>query len=387
MNASDEHIKSRRIPLKYIIGFFLVLSLVLVAVAIYLRMGRFDRAVRELEARGEPTSVADLLQAAGDPDSNALTLLKEIQPDLDASMILIEKVNLADFSRISAQEQQLLQPIFDSNTKLTAKLQLASHSESYFSALDKVPSGPDQPSLFVVDSQLLRSSVKYLTLLSRVQELNGQIDQSLISALDAQRMSKLSAQNPTIVSFFVCLAMHHASNQRLAQLIQRTDLTADQRISIEVALAKTDIMQGWIWAVRSERAFSIEQLTSSPPYFAARMFLGDTLLAAFETELGRLSGGNIAIPVAVDDNPFHQQVFFKQLNSRAPEIILQINSLRVLNALRGLNESERARAESDFSVLPLPAEVWRDVDPADLRLLDPTVERDESQPVPTTDLR
>lgn len=258
---SSEKKKKRRHRVLKVMGWCL-LGLFLAAVLVRIVSGviaqrRYDAAIADLLARGEPISLAQLAPSGVPDDANAAPLyLRAFQSlggcPLDSLPRLDELTRGA--GPLSDQELQEARALL---TGFAAPLELLRRAATLPDC--RFPLDYSRPAYdfrlphltyFPIASELLRLS-------SRFELLSGQADTALDDCTVALRLADSLRDEPVLVSLLTRGRLHRVATREAARILDRSEPSERALLALLTALGDTADRSHFVRALEGERCFGL----------------------------------------------------------------------------------------------------------------------------------
>jgi len=306
---------------------------------------RLERSLFALRQAGDPVQLADLARAPIPPEQNADVFLRRAADDLDA----IQKELLASYPKtgyptgtVGPADQERLEKLFAAYPRVIPILEQAAECPDSDPELD----GTLPPTRFL-ESYMEHSNkhrLLYRVLRARSVLLlaNGRADDALATQMLTLRLTRHWRHEPLIVGYFVTLACEQMAMAGVNQVLQAGSVSPSARQALDTELALHDTMEGYNWALRSERSFSLSSVRELPgsSFWLTRGFANDMALGLIDLFDRYLEKGS---------RPYAEVVFDKRAAStpsHGPNVYRVL--IRLLEpALTAVREpAERLRAMS-----------------------------------------
>ncbi len=249
--------------------FLIVLTSILLIVTVVIawrRHAQFESWIRETRQAGDPATLADLEPQDLDPEDNAATylagasgeadkLFRELQPHAYAEDFSWRTGMTDEQNQKAAEAIRAHQGVYDA-------IELALKQSRYAWPRDYSVA----PQQFTAD---LIESVNAPRLLARIQvararHLNslGQHDAAANVGLQMLQLARLQDQEPTLVLHLVTQACRGMAIGVLNGVLQTGKLDPATHAVMEEELARHDSMDCVVHAIKTDRAFGMENLGS-----------------------------------------------------------------------------------------------------------------------------
>jgi hypothetical protein len=341
---------------------------------------RLEGRLSALRRAGEPLKIADLGREPIPPEKNADTFLRRAARDLEA----IQKELEAAYPRVGYPRGALTPAEQEKQEKLFAAY------PQLMPLLEQAADAPDHdPQL---DASLPRDRFlqAYLDLLAQHRPLDrvlrarsalllsqGRPDDAVAAQLLLLRLTRHWRREPMLIGFLITAAGEHTAVEVINQVLQAGPVSPATRQAIEAELARHDMMDGYAWALRTERAFSLDSARGIPAagFWLTRGFTNTLMLRLIDLYDRYLDDAprpflqvaekrKTAPPAQVGLNPYGALVTLLEPSllaglEAADRVRAMTRSLRVLNALQARVPPGGDQAPP-LGELGLPAEATTD---------------------------
>ncbi len=241
----------------------LIVVVAIIAIPLINRRIQLSWAINEIAAAGDPVSFADLCRNHAWDSTNAAWHLHRAQSAADA---LFDKLHPTFHSDqpwdwrkgLAEAEQPVIESAFADHADVFAAIEKALQCQHYFDIDDTAHS-------FDVFQQQLFDRVGVARTFHRVLNYRcrylasiGQKNEAAGLAIDALELARLQEQNPTIMGYMVAAACRLNVLGTLAELVRDGNLDAQTLADLDGEVELDDAMDGFIHALKTERAFGIE---------------------------------------------------------------------------------------------------------------------------------
>jgi hypothetical protein len=272
---------------------------------------QLERRLIALRQAGDPVQLADLAREPLATEKNADVFLSRAADNLDA----IEKELHALYPKagyptgpLTPAEHDRLAKLFAANPNVMPLLEQAADC----------PDSDPQLEFHVSTTAFLDPYMKHATrhrLVSRVIKArsawllsNGRGDDALSAQLVMLRLTRHWRREPLIIASLVTSVCEVGAMDGINQVLQTGPVSPSARGALDRELALHDTMEGYNWALRSERAYSLSSAREVPgtSLWVTRGFgneLGLGLIAIFDHYLEK--GAHPYAEVAADKRRFN----------------------------------------------------------------------------------
>ena len=205
----------------------------------------------------------------------------------------------------------------------------------------------------------------------------GRADDAVATQLLLLRLTRHWRREPMLLGYLVTAVGEYTAAEVINQVLQAGPVSPATRQAIETELARHDTMEGYAWALRTERALSLDTAREIPAatLWIMRLFTNGVMLRLLDLYDRHLEDASrpylqvaekrkTAPPARIGLNPYGGLVtmlepsLFSGLEA-ADRVRAMVRSLRVLNALQARVQPGGDRA-TPLGDLGLPAEATTD---------------------------
>lgn len=253
------------------VGVLLVAFLLFFAYFTWSTSRELERRLAELRAQGAPLGIADFAREPIPPETNAAVFLQHAADDVEA----VQKELMALYPELATPPVQLseaeikkLDALFSAYPKLMPLLEQAADCPNYDSQLDVSLS----PTAFI-DSLIERVSKfravnRVLRARSRLLAAKERFDDALADSILMLKLCEAWRREPLSVNYLVGIACQTIAAQAANEVLQAGTVSPESREALDAELARLDSPDALIWALQSERAYSL----STVQEFSENMF-------------------------------------------------------------------------------------------------------------------
>jgi hypothetical protein len=377
-----------------IVLFSLLLAILGVAAwFIWTADNRLERQLAAIRDAGDPVTLADLARKPILPETNAATYLRQAEANCYAISHDVEgsakardyfyppadnPTNCGTTVPMPAKVRRTVRTAFEAHPNVIALLKRAADCPDHDAKLDYSVAAQDFMNHGLDAVQKNRNFARVLRYHAYLLASEGRCDDAVRSTIVLLKLARHFDRNPTLVSYLITLACRGMALESANAAMQTGPVSKAVRDELDAELAVQERMEGYVWALKSERAFGIDQIDAQMAGTSIGLFPGrlkfeksecldlmqDSITAASE-DFAAHDGGKNA--------PTHRQCVWKRNGFLAQMSLGSINAsryavtrtqamircLRVLNALQ-----HRAVAGSDripkVGELGLPAATTTD---------------------------
>jgi hypothetical protein len=316
---------------------------------------RLEARLAALRQAGEPVQLVDLAHEPIPPETNADVFLRRAADDLDA----IEKELAASYPKrgyptgeLTPAEQEKLEKLFAAYPGVMPLLEQAADCPDSDPQLDttRLPSHYLEP--YMNHSTKHRALIRVSRARSAWLLSRGRADEALAGQIVILRLTRHWRREPLLIGYFITAVCEQSAMDEANRVLQRSPVSPAARQALDTELALHDSMEGYTWALRSERAFNLSSFQEIPGagFWLTRGFsnhLALRLLDLYARHLDDASrpyaqviaGWKSDPPRGGGLNPYGPLVTLLQpglASSREPadRVRAMSRSLRILNALQ-----------------------------------------------------
>ena len=359
-----------------VLGGLVAIGLVANAVFVWTTDTRLERQLAAIRAAGDPLTLADLARPPIPPEKNAATYLRRAEADVAA--IEKETMNVHPVSEcpgflMPPEDQKTVKAALAAYPNVIPLLEQAAACPDYDAELDYTLPPQEFLTKLLDVVQKSRSAARVLHLPGDTARGRGEPRRSRANGL-----TDLSAGPPFRSQSHACWlpggdrCPWHTRSESANEALQTGPISKEVRDALDAELAIQERMEGFAWALKSERAYTLESFRNIVP---GRNFWLVSRGVWNMQESACLEVFPTLIALAGDPGPYREvEQTIESKNSALAALLFpafkaayvavtrtraEIRSLRVLNALQthvpaGSNETPK------LSELGLPAETITD---------------------------
>ncbi|MHB8973778.1 MAG: hypothetical protein ACYC4N_25360 [Pirellulaceae bacterium] len=370
--------KRRKKILKWtgiVLGALVAIGLVANAVFVWTTDSRLERQLAAIRAAGDPVTLADLSRPPIPPQENAATYLRRAQADLAA--IEKETRNLHPISEcpgflMPPEDQQTVKAALAAYPHVIPLLEQAAACPDYDAELDYTLPPEQFLTKFLEVAPELRLGARVLGHRATLLVAEGNHDEAVRTALLIFRLARHFDHNPLLIGYLVAIGVRGSGIQSAVVALQTGPISQEVRDALDTELAIQERMEGFAWALKSERSYMLSSFRNIVPgrncFLVSRGVWNRRESACLEVLPALIALSGASRPY----REVEQSIEVKDSSTAAfvspaieagclsvEQMRAEIRSLRVLNALQ-----RRERAESNetpkLTELGLPIETTTD---------------------------
>lgn len=225
-----------------------------------------ERRIAAIRGAGLPATLADLATEAVAPEKNALTYLRRARADalaIEAELASMGE-KIAEEKDLSEAELKQIEVTFSAFPAVLPLIERAANCAEYRSGADFAM----KPQDFLADELeslgLSRSIARVLDKHIALLISKTQLDDAARDALTLVRIGRHTENEGTITGFLTSIAVRGVALGRLADILQRGEVTQEIRRRVEDELARDNDGSAFQRAIISERAFGNSSFLEFP---------------------------------------------------------------------------------------------------------------------------
>jgi hypothetical protein len=264
-------------------GAAIAILLIADALFVWNNGSRLEKRLSALREAGEPLQIADLARERIPPEQNADTFLHRAANDLEA---ILKELDAA-YPRIgyptkalTPAEQEKLEKLFAAHPQLMPLLEQAADAPGHDPQLDPSMSRIQFLEACMDLSGQHRPLYRALRARSALLLSKGRPDDAVATQILLLRLTRHWRREPMLIGYLVTAVGEHTALEVINQVLQTGPVSPATRQAIETEVAHHDTMDGYTWALRTERAFSLTTVREYPftRFWLTRGFANDLML-------------------------------------------------------------------------------------------------------------
>jgi hypothetical protein len=250
------------------LGGLTTLALTANAVFVWTTGSRLEGQLAQIREAGEPLSLAELAREPVPPERNAATFLRRAKTETEA--VDRELRALRDTKQFSqwpwsAQTQKTVRSALEAYPKVVPLLIQAVDCPEYDAQLDYTLL-PDQfMEELLKEVHSCRGPARVLEARALLLAAQGEHDEALRTALAISRLARHFEHEPMLVGYLPAIAVHGIANHTAGAVLQSGPVSKEVRDALDTEMAKLEGVEGYRWAIQSDRAYGLDFFRTSIP--------------------------------------------------------------------------------------------------------------------------
>jgi hypothetical protein len=242
-----------------------------------------ERRLAALRQAGDPVQLADLAHEPIPPEKNADAFLRRAADDLDA----IQKELLTLYPKagyptgtLSPAEQEKLDKLFAAYPKVMPLLEQAADCPDYDTQLDWTLAASRTIDPFMSRTSTHRLLARVLRSRSALLDAKARNDDALAVEILLLRLTRHWRSDPLLIGYLVTAVCEQVAMECANESLRAGPVSLALRQALDAELARHDTMEGYSWALRSERAYSLSSVREMPGagFWLTRGFSNDLMV-------------------------------------------------------------------------------------------------------------
>jgi len=228
---------------------------------------QLERRLVALRQAGDPVQLADLAREPIPPERNADVFLRRAADDLDA----IQKELLGFYPKtvyptgtLSPADRERLEKLFAAYPRVMPLLEQAADCPDSDPQLDGTRPTTRFVEPYMEHSSKHRLLARVLRARSALLLSKGRADDALATQVLMLRLTRHWRREPLLIGYLMTLACEHVAMDGANQVLQAGPVSPSARQALDTELALHDTMEGYNWALRSERSYSLSSVRELP---------------------------------------------------------------------------------------------------------------------------
>jgi hypothetical protein len=344
------------------------------AVFVWTTDARLERQLADIKAAGDPLTLADLAPKPIPPEKNAAAYFRQatseetaleneieqwIEAQPEFGLYLAEMLQFSKEQVIPEKMHKAMKAIYAAHPNLVPSLEKAVECPDYDAQLDYSTPPEQLTAQLLPIVQNARGITRVFAYRARLAAIDGNCDEAARMALATFKLTRHIERNPSLVSYLVALAIRSMAAEEANFALQTGPLSKELRQALDAELANQERIDGYVWAIKSGRAYEIDSFNRFPLrnfwlYSRGRWNRKESqYLDAAASYLALPPDGRPSKPV-VDD-----LYSLAATHSAMTKVRAMVRCLRVLNALQIHVQAGNGEAPKLID-LGLPAETTAD---------------------------
>jgi len=228
---------------------------------------RLGAQLAAIRAAGEPLSWGDLAAKPVRPEKNAAVFLRRAESDLEAIFKELSPIwDRRDYydRPLSAEEQKAVKAAFDAYPKVMPLLEQAAACQEFDREIDYATVASDLEGTLFDPTGKHRTVARVLTLRVYYLLSKSQYDEALRDSILLMRVARHFEREPMIVGYLVAVACKTMGLMAANDVLQAGPVSKELRKELDAELARQDNLDGYRWAMRTERVYGMQQYAAIP---------------------------------------------------------------------------------------------------------------------------
>ncbi len=236
---------------------------------------RLKRQLAAIRAAGDPVTLADLARKPIPPETNAATYLHRAEAGVGAIADAIERsadardyfypppnsaMNGAVTFPMPAKVRRTVRAAFDAQPNVIGFLKQAAECPDYDAKLDYTLTAENFVDRGLDAVQKNRNFARVLRCHAYLLADEGRHDDAVRSTVVLLKLARHFDRNPTLVNYLVTLACRGMALESANAAMQSGPVAKGTRDELDAELAVQERMEGYAWALKSERALAVDQI-------------------------------------------------------------------------------------------------------------------------------
>jgi hypothetical protein len=229
---------------------------------------RLEKQLAAIRAAGDPLTLADLARPPIPPEKNAATYLRQAEAEVTAieheiwQWIEAEKQMelsqyLSEKHPMPEKMRKAMNAIYAKHPRAIELLQQAADCPDYDVQLCLLSPEQHLTQLILIGQQL-RRSMRVLQYRSLQLASDGNSNEAARLALAILRIARHLKRNPTVVYYFSSACLQGTAIEAANYALQLGPVSKDIRQALDAELAIQERTDGFAWAFKSDRAFTLD---------------------------------------------------------------------------------------------------------------------------------
>jgi len=228
---------------------------------------RLGAQLAAIRAAGEPLSWGDLVAKAVPPEKNAAVFLRRAESDLEAIFKELSPIwDRRDYydRPLSAEEQKAVKAAFDAYPKVMPLLEQAAACQEFDREIDYATVASDLEGTLFDPTGKHRTVARVLTLRVYYLLSKSQYDEALRDSILLLRLARHFEREPMTLGYLVGVACKGMGLDAANNVLQAGPVSKELRKELDAELARHDNLDGYRWAMRTERVYGLTQYAAIP---------------------------------------------------------------------------------------------------------------------------
>jgi hypothetical protein len=228
---------------------------------------RLEHRLQELRQAGNPVQIADFAREPIPPEQNADTFLRRAADDLDAmhkelAALYPKTAQPPEF--LPSSERDKLEKLFSAYPRVMPLLEQAAACPDYDPQLDCTLPTTRFMQMVMDQTGKHRELARVLRARATLLIARGQRDEAVANHVLLLRLTRHWRHEPLLIGYLVTVSCEWVAMAGLNQTLQAGPVSPSTRLTLDAELALHDTMEGYVWAMKSERSYSLSSVRELP---------------------------------------------------------------------------------------------------------------------------
>lgn len=227
---------------------------------------RLEKQLAAIRAAGDPLTLADLAPKPIAPEKNAATYLRRAEADvagIQRELANVHSIWVSPLPAMTSEDRNAIKSALQAYPATIPLLEHAAACPDYDTQLDYTLPPHDFNMQLIDVIQKTRSAILVLDARALLLANEGSRDEAIRTSLVIFRLARHFDRNPTDVAFFPAFAFRSMAIETANVALQMGPVSKESREALDVELAIQERMDGYNWAIKSNRAFELELIRNS----------------------------------------------------------------------------------------------------------------------------
>ncbi len=243
-------------------GLVILVGVGLVGAGIWViqQQTQLNARLAAIRAVGDPVTLPDLARPNGSPDDNAAVFLQRARIDIVPMMPVLNALTDDEnykAGKLTEEDRKKLKALMDAYPKAFKLIEEAGGCSVYDPQIDYTANPQAVVAAALADLTDIRAVINLLQVRSRLQVAEGQQHEALQTCLLLFRLARRYDGSQLMVNTLVACAARTAAVEAGNRVLRAGAVTDKDRQALETELARHDGLDGFIQALKKERACGV----------------------------------------------------------------------------------------------------------------------------------